>query len=365
MDPSRRDRVTDSLDPASMIAAAQTAAGAGDFPAAERLLREAAEIQEATLGSLHPDLASTLNNLAFVCEHTNNIADAERGYRRAHAIAVASLGPRDPLVATSVTNLVGFCATHGIPIWRPPAVEPESTTATTDAETAATDTATAATAAETAAPEVDREPEGQHEPVPVAVAWRRPLAMGVTVFAIVLVGAVLFTNRHEPKMPSPNSASAPPPATPAPAPAREVQPAVAAAPSPEPTPSRVERPRSRGTIATPQPVTVLNAQLCNALARRGSPDWQCTSADGVLQPGTFFFYTRLLTGANTTVEHRWYRGERVHEVMRLRVAATPGTGYRTFSRKTISAERAGDWRVELRAEDGTVLQEQRFAIHVP
>jgi len=363
MDPSRRDTVTDSLDPASMIAAAQTAAGAGDFPAAERLLREAAEIQEATLGSLHPDLASTLNNLAFVCERTNNIADAERGYRRAHAIAVASLGPRDPLVATSVTNLVGFCATHGIPIWRPPAVEPESTTATNDAETATTDTATAATDAETAAPEVDREPEDQHEPVPVAVAWRKPLAMGVAVFAIALVGVVLFTNRREPQMPSPNSASVHPSATAAPAP--EVQTAVAAAPRPEPAPSPVERPRSRGTLATPQPVTVLNAQLCTALARRGSPDWQCTSADGVLQPGTFFFYTRLLTGANTTVEHRWYRGERVHQVMRLRVAATPGTGYRTFSRSTISAERAGDWRVELRAEDGTVLQEHRFAINIP
>jgi hypothetical protein len=72
-----------------------------------------------------------------------------------------------------------------------------------------------------------------------------------------------------------------------------------------------------------------------------------------------------MTGVNTTIEHRWYRGDRVHQVMRLRVAPTPGSGYRTFSSNTVSAERAGEWRVELRAADGTVLQEQRFIVHMP
>jgi hypothetical protein len=340
--------VTDALDPASMIEAAQKAVGSGDHSAAERLLREAAAIQEATLGSLHPDLASTLNNLAFVCERTNNIAEAERGYRRAHAIAVASLGPRDPLVATSIKNLVGFCATHGIPIWKPPAIQPDTETETPDAETATPDIASA--------------PEGQQEQVPVVVTWRRPLAIGVIALATVLVAAVVFTTRREPQTPSPKN-PAPSPTTPAPL--SEVQPAVAVTPKPEPTPARVERPGTRARIATPQPVTVLNAQLCKALARRGSPDWQCASAGVDLAPGTFFFYTRLLTGTNTTVEHRWYRGERVHQVIRLRVAATPGSGYRTFSSNTVSAERSGDWKVELRTADGTVLQEQRFVVNLP
>jgi len=53
-----------------MIDAAQQAAAAGDYAASERLLRDAAATQEATLGSSHPDLAITLNNLAFVCEQT-------------------------------------------------------------------------------------------------------------------------------------------------------------------------------------------------------------------------------------------------------------------------------------------------------
>jgi hypothetical protein len=109
-------------------------------------------------------------------------------------------------------------------------------------------------------------------------------------------------------------------------------------------------------------VTVLTAQLCTALERRGSPDWRCTVADGELNPGVYTFYTRLLTNAATTVEHRWYRGERVHQVMRLRITPSPGNGYRTFSGNTVSPERAGEWKVELRAADGTVLHEKRFVV---
>ena len=39
-----------------------------------------------------------------------------------------------------------------------------------------------------------------------------------------------------------------------------------------------------------------------------------------------------------------------------------GAGYRTYSRTTIAPERAGQWRVELRTEDGRVLNEQRFTV---
>jgi Flp pilus assembly protein TadD len=78
-------------DPASLVEAAQKAVASGDYPEAERLLREAAAIQETNLGPDHPDLATTLNNLAFVCERLQKYDEAERGYRRAHAIAVASL----------------------------------------------------------------------------------------------------------------------------------------------------------------------------------------------------------------------------------------------------------------------------------
>src|ERR1700752_3789442 len=104
--------MTDVPNLASKTEAAQQAAAAGDYSEAERLLREAATIQEVNLGSLHPDLASTLNNLALVCEHTNKLDAAERGYRRAHAIAVASLSPGHPFIAVSLKNLLDFCAAH-------------------------------------------------------------------------------------------------------------------------------------------------------------------------------------------------------------------------------------------------------------
>jgi hypothetical protein len=48
--------------------------------------------------------------------------------------------------------------------------------------------------------------------------------------------------------------------------------------------------------------------------------------------------------------------------MRLRISANPSDGYRTYSSNTISVERAGDWKVELRAADGTLLHEERFVV---
>ena len=99
--------------------AVEQAANAGNYAAAEPLLREAALLQEASLGPLHPDLANTLNNLAVVCELTGKMADAEHFYRRAYAIASTALAPDDDLVATSERNLRDFCETQGLPLELP------------------------------------------------------------------------------------------------------------------------------------------------------------------------------------------------------------------------------------------------------
>ena len=80
----------DIREPRSVIDRAEQAAAAGDYASAERLLREAADLQEASLGPLHPDLANTLNNLGVVCEITDKPADAERCFRRANEIATRS-----------------------------------------------------------------------------------------------------------------------------------------------------------------------------------------------------------------------------------------------------------------------------------
>jgi len=339
------------IDPASMIDAAQQAAAVGDFDGAERLLRDAAAIQEATLGSEHPDLATTLNNLAFVCERTNKIDDAERNYRRAHAIAVASLGPRHPFVATSIKNLVDFCAAHDIPIWAPPAA------ASTDAHATEAD----------AASEPERETDDRDESVG-RLRWPAPrtIAIGALGVAVIVVITLAMRSRETP---SAGASATPSPTTPSLT--RDPSPSAAIDAKPAVAPPRVERPEPRERVEVPAPheknvtpksVTVLSARLCSALEKRGAPDWQCTSVSTDLRPGTYTFYTRLMTNANTTVEHRWYRDGRVHQVMRLRVSANSSGGYRTFSSNTISPERVGDWKVELRAADGALLHEERFVI---
>src|SRR5688572_13133933 len=104
----------------SLIENAEQAATAGDYASAEDLLREAAALQERTLGPTHPDLANTLNNLGIVCEMTDNPIDAEHYFRRAHAIATATLEPNHPFVATSRKNLHDFCEARGRPVELPP-----------------------------------------------------------------------------------------------------------------------------------------------------------------------------------------------------------------------------------------------------
>src|SRR5947207_13524399 len=104
----------------SIIENAEQAAAAGNYASAEDLLREAAAVQEQTLGPNHPDLANTLNNVGIVCEMTDNPIDAEHYFRRAYRHPTATLAPDHPFVATSRKNLHDFCAARGRPAELPP-----------------------------------------------------------------------------------------------------------------------------------------------------------------------------------------------------------------------------------------------------
>jgi hypothetical protein len=75
-----------------------------------------------------------------------------------------------------------------------------------------------------------------------------------------------------------------------------------------------------------------------------------------------FFYTQVKSATATTIEHRWYQGDRLRRAVQLRIEANPGVGYRTYSRTTISREPVEGWRVELRSTDGAVLHEVRFTV---
>jgi hypothetical protein len=110
------------------------------------------------------------------------------------------------------------------------------------------------------------------------------------------------------------------------------------------------------------PVSVVDARVCRTLSTAGPGDWDCAPANTVDAPGTFFFYTRLKSAADTTVEHRWYRGGRLHQTVELAIQASPVSGFRTYSRQTVGAHRGGDWRVEVRTKDGELLDEARFTV---
>jgi hypothetical protein len=181
---------------------------------------------------------------------------------------------------------------------------------------------------------------------------------------VVVILAVVrpWSRSVEDETTSPEAATAPsrddPAPKAAPAPAEAIAPPQSAA---QPTRSGAEAiPAAPGTSAPSAMPTVATAQLCTALS-----NWRCETAASDVPPGPTFFYTQVKSATATTIEHRWYQGERLHRAVQLRIEANPSAGYRTFSRTTISADRAGDWRVELRSADGTVLHEARFAVREP
>jgi hypothetical protein len=117
--------------------------------------------------------------------------------------------------------------------------------------------------------------------------------------------------------------------------------------------------RSNRGAAAPR-LAVETALICQRFAPRGSPDWQCDSVRGSVARGTLVFYTRIKSAHPVTVQHRWYRGDELHQSVSLDVSANQVAGYRTYSRYTVP--QTGAWRVELRTTDGTLLHEERFQV---
>jgi hypothetical protein len=336
--------VSEGNDPRSAIDAAEQAAAAGDYMAAERYLRDAAAQQEANLGPLHPDLANTLNNLGVVCETVDKPADAERCYRRAYAIAITALEPDHPFVATSEKNLRDFCEARGKPFDLPVALPVE-----------------APPPVPAVAPREAQTPKGSgsgFRPEASKIA-RGAFALALVGIAALVLARMWFGGGNgvepagAPPVP-PRTASAPtaspPPA--APAPKRIEKPPVAASAKPRPEPRTAPRAASPRSVA----LAVVETNLCSDLS---SGQWRCRPASRPVDAGQVFFYTRIKSPAATTVEHRWYRGDRLERARTIRVQPNQRSGFRTYSRTAVTP---GNWRVELRAADGTVLHTERFAV---
>jgi Protein of unknown function (DUF2914)/Tetratricopeptide repeat len=363
----------ETREPRSVVEAAEQAAAAGDYASAEQLLREAARLQEASLGSLHPDLANTLNNLGVVCEITEKPVDAEHFFRRACAIATAVLEPDHPFVATSRKNLEEFCAARGRAI------------GSSAASSIADDRNAPATASDAIPPVFPSYQESR----PVASRrWPRGLAIGALIAGGLFLGFIATrtwlgsTDEVGSSPGSPSVSPGSPTTTAASSPVEPIAPdasketgAKTSVTVSTPPGRRVrESPslpsaaaESRKTAApVPQPPVVAFAQLCRDLStarpRGSSTDWHCVPPGLPVGPGPLFFYTRLKSPTATTVQHRWYRHDRLRQVVELPIRANPTGGYRTYSRNTVDNQGAGDWRVELRTRDGVLLHEERFVV---
>jgi hypothetical protein len=340
-------------DPRSIIEAAEQAAAAGNYASAEELLREAASLQEATLGPAHPALANTLNNLGIVCELTDNPVDAERNLRRAVEIATAALPPDHPFLATSRENLRDFCEARGKPVESPsssPAVAAKPEGQATTPLSLPRDVSPLPAESDALKPLVQRK-SGRLLAIAASIAVGLPLIVFLTASPWLST-----TEKAESSSAIALHATQEVPTSP-----REplsAKPIAALKDTTRTAASGLDGGRSSRVTAdsTPARPTVVRARLCAEL-----DEWLCDPPDRPVPPGPLFFYTQVKSISATTVKHHWYRGSRLYKTVELRTQVSP-SGHRMYSRHTLDSESAGSWRIEVRAEDGVLLHEERFSV---
>jgi Tetratricopeptide repeat/Protein of unknown function (DUF2914) len=373
-----------ALELRAILEAAERAVSVDDFVSAERHLRQAAALQEQQIGARHPDLANTLNNLGIVYEHVGKPAEAEECYRRAYGIASTALPPDHPLVETSGQNLRDFCEAIGKPVELsgavPPGLEPFApeqgapAPVARDPESPSLALLPLRLATETRPPEPPprkpTEATRTASPVsPLSPPSSRPttaIAMGAVILLVFGTWWFGFRQPSRPSAPSTPRVETPAPREQAPPPAN-----AAAEPAPIPAPPETPAPTEKPAIAAPPvkrvapetaargDVSVAEAKLCRSLT---TSNWTCTPATSPPAPGVFFFYTRVKSARDTTVQHRWLMNGRLVRSIDLRIRANPGAGYRTYSRNAVSGERRSDWTIELRDAGGALLHEERFTV---
>ena len=371
-----------ALELRAILEAAERAVSLDDFVSAERHLRQAAALQEQQIGARHPDLANTLNNLGIVYEHLGKPAEAEECYRRAYGIASTALPPDHPLVETSGQNLRDFCEAIGKPVElsAPPGLEPFApeqgapTPGARDPESPSLASLPLRLATETrpAEPPPRKPTEATRTASPVSQLSppsSRPttaIAMGAVILLAFGTWWFGFRQPSRPVAPSTPRVETPAPREQAPPPAD-----AAAEPAPIPAPPETPAPTEKPAIAAPPvkrvapettargDVSVAEAKLCRSLT---TSNWTCTPATSPPAPGVFFFYTRVKSARDTTVQHRWLMNGRLVRSIDLKIKANPKAGYRTYSRNTVSGERRSDWTIELRDAGGALLHEERFTV---
>ena len=85
----------------------------GRYEEAEPLLQQALALLRELLGDRHPNVATSLNNLAFLYYSQGRYEAAEPFYQQALTLWRELLGDRHPDVATSLNNLAGLYRSQG------------------------------------------------------------------------------------------------------------------------------------------------------------------------------------------------------------------------------------------------------------
>ncbi len=112
--------------------------------------------------------------------------------------------------------------------------------------------------------------------------------------------------------------------------------------------------RPAGTCA---PLAVKDARLSHAVEKR-----QAVGEADVYEPGDTVNALVVMhnEGPEVPVEMVWKRDGAVKSRVRLDVGT--GKGWRTWSRHTVGARDVGAWTVEVRAEDGSLLDTLSFEV---
>eukprot|EP00741_Cyanophora_paradoxa_P021725 tig00000241_g20969.t1 len=85
----------------------------GDYAAARRMYEEALMLRKKALGPEHPDVAMTMQNLAVVLNAQGDYAAARPMYEEALRVRKKALGPEHPAVASTMQNLAVVLKAQG------------------------------------------------------------------------------------------------------------------------------------------------------------------------------------------------------------------------------------------------------------
>lgn len=111
--------------------------------------------------------------------------------------------------------------------------------------------------------------------------------------------------------------------------------------------------------AAPASNITVEVVLTSGLVDRVPQD-TVTSIPAPAEADTVYLWTRV-SGAEpgTVLRHVWFRGDEEVGNVELTINGSP---WRTWSRKTITADATGNWRVEVRDGAGNVLQTVSFTV---